>query len=149
MGRFDLNPKAPSRMVVTGAGRFSRETAGLVLSLVASSTLGLTVAGSRTGLAAVFLGLLTLSSLILSPVCAKRSGYRAAIGVAAITVLSSVVTLFSTSIYGLISFEGFGTALWGFIQIVVVKFAYDAYRENKTRLRSIGALQFVSQPVVG
>lgn len=136
-------------MVVTGAERFSRETAGLVLSLVASSTLGLTVAGSRTGLAAVFLGLLTLSSLILSPVCAKRSGYRVAIGVAAITVVSSVVTLFSTSIYWFVSFEGFGTALWGFVQIVVVKFAYDAYRENKTRLGSVSALKFVSQPVLG
>ena len=148
MGRFDLNPKALSRTVVTGADRFSRETAGLVLSLVASSALGFTVAGSRTGLAAAILGLLTLSSLILSPVCAKRSGYRAAMGVAAITVLSSVMTLFSTSIYGLISFEGFGAALWGFVQIVVLKFAYGAYRENKTRLGSISSLQIVSHPVM-
>ena len=148
MGHFDLNPEPPSRMAVTGADKFPRGTAGLVLSLVASSFLGFAVAGSRTGLAAVFLSLLTLSSLILSPVCAKRSGYRAAIGVAAFTVLSSVVTLFSTSIYGLISFEGFGPVLWGFVQIVILKFAYGAYRENKTRLGPVSPLQIVSHPVM-
>ena len=128
-----LKPEASTRTAL-GITRFSRNSLAVVFSLVASSVLGIAVAGSKAGLVAVFLDLLVISSIILGPVCAKRSGYRIAIGIGAITILSATTILVSGSINSVISPEALSASTWAFIQIAVIQSAYNAYRENKSRL---------------
>ena len=129
MGHLGLNNKAPTRMDPIGSVRIPRGNSGLLFSLLAGSALGVTIAGSSKGFEAVFLDLLTISSIILLPICAKRSGYRLALGIAAITIPTSIATLLSPSVYPLISSEGIGIILWGLTQIAIAKFAYTAYKQ--------------------
>jgi len=96
---------------------------------MASSALGMAVAGSITNLGAVFLNLLAILSIALCPVCLKGSGYRIAIGIGTITTLSAAAILVSRSV-NIISTEGLATSTWALIQIAIVKFAYRAYKEK-------------------
>ena len=139
MGPKVLKPEAPTRSVL-GITRFSRNSLAVVFSLVASSALGMAVAGSKAGLVAAFLNLLVISSIILSPVCAKRNGYRIAIGIGVITILSATAILVSGSINSVMSREGLSASTWAFIQIAVIQFAYNAYRENISRLYARGLI---------
>lgn len=127
-GHFILNNKPPTRIVNIGTLRFSGENVGLLLSLLAGSALGVTIAGSSTGFEAAFLDFLTISSLIIVPICAKRSGYRLALGIGIIAIPTSIATLLSRSAYPLISPEQITLILWGVTQIAVVKLAYTAHK---------------------
>lgn len=131
-----MKTEAPDRIIAVSGDKFPRATAGLVVFLVASSLLGLTVAGSSVGMPAVLLGTLTVGSLMLSPICAKRTGYRAAIGIATITALASLLTIVSSYAYGRTTPEGFATTFWGLLQIAVIKLAYDAHRKTRMHYRS-------------
>jgi hypothetical protein len=123
--------RAPTRIDILGKARISRDNAGLLFSLIAGSAVGVTVAGSNDGFQATFLSLLTISSLVLLPICAKRSGYRVALGIAVITIPTLMVTFLSRPMFTLTSPEGIGIVLWGLTQIAVARFAYAAYTENK------------------
>ena len=125
---------AQNRTPVVSVDRLSRATAGLVFSLIASSILGLTIAGSSAGLSATLLGTLTLASLVLHPICARQSGYRPAIVIAVITAVAALLTFVSSYGYGRIGPEGFVTVLWGLLQVAVIKLAYDANRRTRMRL---------------
>ena len=144
-----LKPEAPSRASL-GISRFSRNGLAVVVSLLASCAFGMAVAGSKTGLVAVFLDLLVISSLLLSPVCAKRSGYRFAIGIGAITILSVTAILGFESINSAISLQGLSVSTWAFIQIAIIKFAYNAHKENKSQLdaRELAHSYAQSAPIV-
>jgi hypothetical protein len=134
-----VNSEAPNRTVPCVAG-FSRNSLAVVLSLVASSAFGVAVAGSKAGFVAAFLGLLVISSIMLSPVCAKRNGYRTAIGIGVITILTAAGTLVSGSMNSVISPEGLSAFAWAAIQIAVIQFAYSAYRENKLAFSQVSAV---------
>lgn len=124
-----LKSEALSRTVLRPRVTFPRNSLRVTVSLLASSALGMAVAGSITDLGAVFLDLLVILSIVLCPVCMKGSGYRTAIGIGAITILSAAVILVSRSV-NIISPEGLSTSTWALIQIAIVKFGYSAYKEN-------------------
>jgi len=122
---------------------FSRNGFAVAFSLAASSAVGMAIAGSKTGFVAVFLDLLVVSSIILSPVCARRNGYRTAIGIGAVTILSATAILVSGSINSVISPEGLGVSTWAVIQVALIQFAYNGYRENKSRPCTTGSPPFI------
>jgi hypothetical protein len=124
-----LKPEGPRRTFLQGS-RLSRNGLGVAFSLAASSAIAMIVAGSTTGLNAVFLDLLSIFSIALSPVCVKGSGYRIAIGIGVIATLSASAILVSRPV-NTISIEGLGAFAWALIQIAIVQFAYRAYRENR------------------
>lgn len=111
-----------------------------MLSLTASSAFGVAVAGSKAGFVAAFLGLLVISSIMLSPVCAKRNGYRTAIGIGVITILTAAGIIVSGSMNSAISPEGLSASAWALIQIAVIQFAYGAYRENKSGFSQVNVV---------
>jgi hypothetical protein len=98
-------------------------------SLLAGSAIAMAFAGSATGPSMVFLDLLSIFSVALCPVCVKGSGYRIAMMIGIVALLSALVTFASKPIE-VTSLEGLAVLAWAFIATAMVRFAYTAYREN-------------------
>lgn len=129
-----LKPRAPSRILFVPVTGLSANGLGVLFSLACSSVLGMIVSGFGGGLQSSFLTLQVVLSTLLLPVCAKRSGYRMAIGIATIAILSAcLILVFFQASTGLISPEGVATIAWALIQVAIVRFAYSADREQNTR----------------
>ncbi len=102
-------------------------------SLIASSVLGLAMGGSQVGGPAIaaFVDLLAIASVVLWPICARRSewGYRAVIVIGTFTLLLASLGLVLEPT-GASSLSRLGAAIWGIIQVPVIYFAYGAYKET-------------------
>jgi len=102
----------------------------LVSLLALSSAIGLIVAASNSGIIGVFLDLLTISFLVLCPVCAKGAGNRAVITLGAITGTAAIIGWLSKLTIGGGSSSWFGDGTWAAIQILVIGLAISSYRAN-------------------
>lgn len=110
--------------------RFLMSRSALVSVLGVSFVVGLSVAASNSGLIGAFLDSLTISFLILCPVCAKGVGYRPAVALGTVTGTATIVGLLSKLMIGGGASLWFGEAAWVAIQILVVGLAINAYRAN-------------------
>ncbi len=110
----------------------------LVSLLGLSFAVGLSVAASNPGLIGAFLDLLTISFLILCPVCAKGAGNRAVITLGAITAIAAIIGLLSKLTIGGGSSSWFGDAAWGAIQVALLGLANNT---NKPNTNLSGALK--------
>lgn len=82
-----------------------------------------------TGLSMVFLDFLSIFSVALSPVCVKGSGYRIAMIIGILAIISAATTFLSKPIE-VTSLEGLASLTWALVAIAMVHFAYTAHREN-------------------
>jgi uncharacterized membrane protein len=118
-----------TRRFVLHQHRSSKRSLSVAFSLLAGSAIAMALAGSTTGVNTVFLDLLSIFSIILCPICVKGSGYRIAMVIGIIAILSAAVTFVSRPIE-MTSLEGLTILAWAIIATAIIQFAYSAYREN-------------------
>lgn len=113
----------------------------LVSLLGLSFAVGLSVAASNPGLIGAFLDILTISFLVLCPICAKGAGTRAVMTLGAITAIAATIGLLSKLTIGGGSSSWFGDAAWGSIQVALVGLATST---NKPNTNLSGVLRIAS-----
>jgi hypothetical protein len=128
-----LKPEG-TRRTVLHENRLSKKSFGVAFSLLAGSAIAMALAGSTAGINTLFLDLLSIFSIALCPVCVKGSGYRIAMIIGIVTMLSAAMTFLSKPIE-MTSLEGLATLTWALVATAMVQFAYSAQRENSLRQR--------------
>jgi hypothetical protein len=122
-----LTPLATSRPVADLRNRVMRVT--VVALLAASFCIGLEIAASNPTISGAFLDFLAVSFLILCPICAKGSGYRAIIPLGMVTSIAAIMDLwFRVGTPGSLSW--FDNAGWVAIQLTLVLLASGTYKSN-------------------
>jgi hypothetical protein len=128
-----LKPEG-TRRIILHEHRLSKRGLGVAFSLLAGSAIAMVLAGSTAGINMVFLDLLSIVSIALCPVCVKGSGYRIAMMIGIVATISAAMTFLSKPIE-MTSPEGLVTLTWALIAIVIVQFAYSAYRQKLSHQR--------------
>jgi len=130
LGASTMTPRTLTLPVAGSHIRILMLRSALVSLLGLSCAVGLSVAASNSGVIGAFLDLLTISFLLLCPVCAKGAGNRAVIALGAITGTTAIMGWLSKLTIGGGSSSWFGNAAWGAIQILVIGLAISSYRAN-------------------
>jgi len=125
-----MTPRTLTLPVTRSHIRILMLRSALVSLLALSSVVGLIVAASNSGAIGVFLDFLTISFLVLCPVCAKGAGNRAVITLGAITGTAAIIGWLSKLTIGGGSSSWSSDGTWAAIQILVIGLAISSYRAN-------------------